>query len=193
MGGLLWLVVVVDALRISEGSPISFHREGNICTFCRFKSRQRSGPHPYLLGAGGDCSFSFPRLFLRGSWRRAPTLLDVVLVGCGVSTAALIGANCVSPLLPSSKACWPSSLAAALLALRSSFFLRCGIIGFSLCHNTTSGCALNTLHRYWLIHMLRIVVPQAQQVDPPAFVVAIVAAGLLVVRMRDIGKRVFKL
>ena len=103
MGGLLWLVVVIEALRISRASPL-FSRWVE-AAYAKFKdSRDANGlvlTHIYLV-----LGMAAPFLFigcLSGAAGGAPSLLGIVLVGCGDSMAALVGAHFASPVLPFSK------------------------------------------------------------------------------------------
>lgn len=130
MGGLLWLVVAVEALRVSEVWP-AFSRcvEFAYEKFSDWRdAHSLVVTHIYMvMGVTAPCLVVAG---LTGAFEAAPCLLGIVLVGCGDSFAAIVGSRCASPRLPGSS----NKTVAGLLA----FIVGSLSVGFSLCCLFTS-------------------------------------------------------
>ncbi|KAL8445168.1 hypothetical protein Emed_005863 [Eimeria media] len=152
VSGLLWLVIALELLRVSTLSPaFSELIESAYAKFTDFRdARGLVLSHVYLvLGVAAPLLASAA---FRGSPGGPPCLLGIILVGCGDSMAALVGARCSTPVLPFTSR---KTVGGFIAFVVSS-------LAFGFC-------------------LFPLVFPD-QQVHTSAFVVAVLASGVFEVR-----------
>ncbi|KAL8435905.1 hypothetical protein ACSSS7_002131 [Eimeria intestinalis] len=100
VSGLLWLVIALELLRISRLSPRFSRLIGS--AYANFTdSRDARGmvlSHIYLVLGVVAPLLAFASF--KGAPGGPPSLLGIILVGCGDSVAALVGSRCSTPVLP---------------------------------------------------------------------------------------------
>ncbi|KAL8269476.1 hypothetical protein Esti_006592 [Eimeria stiedai] len=100
VSGLLWLVTAAELLRVSRLS-LAFSEliELGYAKFTDFRdARGLVLSHIYLVLGVAAPLLAFAAF--RGAPGGPPCLLGIILVGCGDSMAALVGARCSTPVLP---------------------------------------------------------------------------------------------